>query len=252
MCTVTVLNTAEVLLITMNRDEAWHRAPEIPPRIYGGEPDTAWAGPRDSQAGGTWMGVNDEGRAACILNGYRPEDPLDPGDPSRPSRGTIVLELLMRGLEHGEVWRQHRFNPGPYASFHLLTARPSTAEQLTWTGRPPLERHPLRQGWTLLTSSSWKTEEVLAWRKGAFGEWLDDGEPHENGLPTYHLLERDGLEEWSPLMTRPWSGTRSITQVRISKGQDEAELRYWRRERDKPVDPHEPDGRILLPLRAGP
>lgn len=68
MCTVTVHRSANRLLVTMNRDEARDRAPEVPPAIH--HNDVNWLAPSDSARGGTWIGVNDRGVVACLLNGY--------------------------------------------------------------------------------------------------------------------------------------------------------------------------------------
>src|SRR5262245_28271442 len=70
MCTVTLRCGAGSLLLTMNRDERYDRAPEEAPRRIPGEPGRpAWLAPFDCDAGGPWVGVNERGVARCLLNG---------------------------------------------------------------------------------------------------------------------------------------------------------------------------------------
>lgn len=91
MCTVIILRRPDhdwPLLIAANRDEMAGR-PWDPPARHWPDRENVVAG-IDRLAGGTWMGVNDEGVAACILNR---RDSLGP-DPTLRSRGEIVLEAL--------------------------------------------------------------------------------------------------------------------------------------------------------------
>jgi hypothetical protein len=74
------------LVVGANREELYSR-PGTPPQVLPGPPP-AVAG-LDPQAGGTWLGVNEEGVLAAVTN--RPKD--DP--PARPrSRGLLVRDLL--------------------------------------------------------------------------------------------------------------------------------------------------------------
>lgn len=77
------------LLIASNRDE-FHARPTAPASAWPGEP-ALYAG-RDLQAGGTWMGVTDNGRYALLTN-YR-EGGRQIAD--APSRGHLT-EAFLRG-----------------------------------------------------------------------------------------------------------------------------------------------------------
>jgi uncharacterized protein with NRDE domain len=91
MCTVVILRRPEhrwPVLIGANRDEQVTR-PWRPPARHWADREDIVAG-LDELGGGTWMGMNDLGVVACILNR---RGTLGPQDGKR-SRGEIVLDAL--------------------------------------------------------------------------------------------------------------------------------------------------------------
>lgn len=75
------------LVIAANRDESLAR-PSSPPTLLNSTP---WIyGGQDLLAGGTWLGINEYGLMAAVLN-RRAQDPLDP---RRRSRGLLCLDAL--------------------------------------------------------------------------------------------------------------------------------------------------------------
>jgi len=98
MCTLIVLHrcfSQAPLVVAANRDEYLDRPAEKPSLRPSGS--RIVLAPRDLQAGGTWLGVNDAGLFAALTN--RPCETLDP---SLRSRGWLVLEALAHGSA-GEV-----------------------------------------------------------------------------------------------------------------------------------------------------
>src|SRR5260370_11994844 len=91
MCTVVILRRPEhawPVVIGANRDEMIDR-PAMPPGRHW--PDRMEVvGGLDLEAGGTWLGVNDWGVAAAILNRH---GSLGPAAGMR-SRGQLVLDAL--------------------------------------------------------------------------------------------------------------------------------------------------------------
>ena len=77
------------LTVAANRDEHYDR-PAAPPRVLNTKPKVL-AG-TDLRAGGTWLGVNEHGVLAAILN-RRSDESIDA--PTR-SRGLLCLDLLAR------------------------------------------------------------------------------------------------------------------------------------------------------------
>ncbi|MCC6547286.1 NRDE family protein [Candidatus Sumerlaeota bacterium] len=226
MCTVTYFKHGDDYLLTMNRDERDDRGREIPPRRFrlnDEQPESAW--PIDSDSGGTWIGANHHGVAACILNGY------DKSDDSRKhfkSRGTIIpLILRLKSLDRVERWLAKDFEAASFKSFSLIVVQRDAILCVHSDGMGTVtfeRRDPAPQLWT---SSSWKPREVIPWRATRFAAWFDEGATlNMAGIPTFHLLQQDGMAEWSPMMKRDKSATRSITQVATSPSR--VVLHYWR------------------------
>lgn len=228
MCTVTLHRAPNTLLVTMNRDEALVRGPETPPQHHSGG-GASWIAPHDSDRGGTWMGVNQFGVVACLLNAYRPDEDLRP-HPERPypSRGAIIPSILPLG-PFPEVERHLRetFDPSLYPSFTLYAAGLDHANSYEWYRDGGWNIQPVSNPWHMRTSSGWDTADVTAWRTNRFDAWLQSGSPMIYHAPTFHFLLEAGAEERSPLMRRAWSATRSVTQAEIDSTARKVTLRYW-------------------------
>lgn len=92
MCTVTYipLKTGKQFVLTANRDERSHRA-TIAPEIYTIN-DISVCFPKDTKAGGSWIGMNSNGRIAVLLNGaFKSHTKMFF---HTHSRGKVLLHLL--------------------------------------------------------------------------------------------------------------------------------------------------------------
>ena len=109
------------LLVAANRDEQYDR-PSAPPQVLGKEPKII-AG-RDLRAGGTWLGVNEHGVLAALLNRRVNSGTVSFSDAR--SRGLLCLDLLAHNsaAESETFFRGHRnfYNP-----FTALVADPKDA-----------------------------------------------------------------------------------------------------------------------------
>ena len=252
MCTVTLFRSAERLLVTMNRDERRTRAKEREPLPAGGRGSPRWIGPADGETGGTWFGANDRGMVGCLLNAYAPGDLELFGRNHVPSRGAIIPELLTRSPEEAGHWLEAAFDPRPYPSFTLLLATAETTHVYSWRLDSGVATTTLEDGWTMVTSSWWRSAEVVDWRRERFKSWCDEGAAEVNGVPSFNLLEVPDCREWSPMMTRSFSITRSLTQAELASGRSDLRIRYWRRDGECPIDPTHPSAvetiRLAEPL----
>lgn len=212
----------------MNRDEALSRLPENTPEVTRGSVST-WIAPSDGDRGGTWAGVNTHGVVACLLNAYLPGESLLPDTTGRfRSRGEIIPSILERGpLEQGLEWFENELVPVDYPSFTLILGDLERRIELSWLREGGVLSTPLEGRWNLWSSSGWDSREVIAWREKRFAQWRAEGELYTDTLPAFHLICEAGHEERSPLMRRSWSGTRSITQLRVDGEAGNVELRYW-------------------------
>jgi hypothetical protein len=119
MCTLVILRRPETrwpLLVAANRDELSTRPWKGPARHWPDRPDVV-AG-KDVTAGGSWLGVNDDGLFAAILN--RPGT-LGPTTGKR-SRGELVLEALDHAEAKVAAEALIELNPESYRPFNLVVA----------------------------------------------------------------------------------------------------------------------------------
>jgi hypothetical protein len=117
MCTVTVVPTATGLRIAFNRDERYDRPPALAPTAHQLLCCTALY-PVDPLCGGTWIGVNDRGIVAALLNRTLRPNPAGLGHLS--SRGLVVPAILDTELLDAALTTAANINVQDYAPFRLL------------------------------------------------------------------------------------------------------------------------------------
>ncbi|OHC73752.1 MAG: hypothetical protein A3B62_00445 [Rhodospirillales bacterium RIFCSPLOWO2_01_FULL_65_14] len=119
MCTVVILRRPGhdwPLLFAANRDEMVARPWQPPARHWPDRPRVV-AG-MDSLAGGTWLGLSDQGVIAGVLN--RPGS-LGPA-PGMRSRGELPLEALDHASAADAADALSHLEPGSYRTFNLAIA----------------------------------------------------------------------------------------------------------------------------------
>jgi hypothetical protein len=231
MCTVSFLPLDDGgYLLATNRDESPRRGPADPPRelTAGGRRMLA---PVDTDAGGTWVAVDEQGRTLCILNGDRP--PARPPAHDAPSRGLLVLESMEdprlaaveARLEQRLRGRTLRERP-----FKLLVAEPGGSgdparlARIDWDGSR-LETS-LLDGPAVAVSSTQLSEAVTAARTSAFADfqdsvapWRDDARALAAAQHRWHAghtaTAPDG-DAFSVCMHRPDARTVSCTLVAVT------------------------------------
>jgi hypothetical protein len=152
MCTVVFLRRPDhrwPLLLAANRDEMADRPWQTPGRHWPDRPEVT-AG-RDELAGGSWLGVNDTGVVAGILNR---KDSLGP-DPKLRSRGELVLEALDHADALAAAEALAELDPRSYRSFNLFVADNRDAwwvRSLGPAGPPRVELRPIPEGLSMMTA----------------------------------------------------------------------------------------------------
>lgn len=117
MCSIIILrrpDEAWPLIVGANRDEMTDRPWDPPGRHWDDRPDVI-AG-RDQLAGGSWLGRNDNGVFAAILNR---EGSLGPSTDKR-SRGELVLEALDHADAADAAEALSEIDGNAYRSFNLV------------------------------------------------------------------------------------------------------------------------------------
>ena len=119
MCTFIILrrpNQAWPVLIAANRDEMIDR-PWLPPDRHWPDRPEVVAG-QDVLAGGSWLGLNDHGVVAGILNRHGSLGPA----PGQRSRGELVLEALDHADAREAALALAALEPSAYRPFNLVLA----------------------------------------------------------------------------------------------------------------------------------
>lgn len=207
------------LVFAGNRDEL-HARPAGPLARWSEAPHVL-AG-RDRLAGGTWLGVSEQGRFAVVTNlrGY------DTPQPAAPSRGFLLRDQLLGEGVYADIGVDATadFNP-----FNLIRLRQGLAD--FWTNRPEqagtiltpglygLSNGPLDEPWpkverlkahlaTWLSADATRPETLL----GA----LQDGTVGDEGVPPAISSDAPLEPRVSPIFIRhPNYGTRCGTVVAI-------------------------------------
>jgi len=237
MCTATWLWDDEGYWLLFNRDERRSRGRAQPPTRF--ERDgLSYLAPRDGDAGGTWLAVNETGLCVALLNYY--DAPAEAKAPSISftSRGLLVSSLARMSrlveLERGlAALVMHRYRP-----FTLLALTPREAALFEWTGSS-LRRLPEPTP-RLLSSSGHDAPTAYRLRQ----EELATIEP--NSLPALRQFHRSHQPErgpFSPCMHRADASTVSFSVVRV--GRQRVSIEYA----DGPPCSTEPERAVELERR---
>ena len=141
------------VIVATTRDEMLDRPWQPPARHW---PDRAHviAG-RDELGGGTWLGLNDDGVVAGVLNR---RDSLGPADDKR-SRGELPLEALDHATAEDASIALSHLEPASYRTFNMVVA---DAEKAFWlkstgssgngSGNNPVTAHEIPTGVSMITA----------------------------------------------------------------------------------------------------
>ena len=149
MCTLVILRRPEhrwPLVIGANRDEMIGRAALPPARHWPDRPEVV-AG-KDLLAGGSWLGVNDWGVAAAVLNRH---GSLGPAEGQR-SRGELVLEALDHPDAVAAAEALSHLDPAAYRTFNLIVADNRDAFWLRHADGKNVDAWPIDEGLSLIDS----------------------------------------------------------------------------------------------------
>ena len=149
MCTLVILRRpghAWPLLFAANRDEMVDRPWQPPGRHWADRPEVI-AG-RDELAGGTWLGVNDDGVAAAVLNRIGSLGPTR----DKRSRGELVLEALDHADASAAAEALADLDGSAYRSFNLVIADNQDAYWVRSTGVARVDVAPVPTGLSMITS----------------------------------------------------------------------------------------------------
>jgi uncharacterized protein with NRDE domain len=151
MCTLVILRRPGAdwpVIIGANRDEMVGRKWRKPARHWSDRPEIV-AG-LDELAGGSWLGVNDHGLVAGILNRFGTLGPA----PGRRSRGELVLEALDHADAIAASEALADLDPAAYRSFNMIIADNRDAFWLRHAAEDEreIEVGPIKPGLSMIAS----------------------------------------------------------------------------------------------------
>jgi hypothetical protein len=212
MCTVSWLHRPDGYDVLCNRDERTSRRRAWMPRVWKTR-GVRYLAPVDPAGGGTWIGVNEHGLTACVLNAH-PRRFVIPRHPPT-SRGILVLDLLGRRSLFEAATDSVTRDLTRFAPFTLLLLQPDArAFVVAWDGR---HSFALPDAETLcpLASSSLDERAAVQHRKRV---WRQQRRTTVGGLEAFHRSHDHGPGPWSVCMHRAGAETVSFTHISVSPG----------------------------------
>ncbi len=214
MCTLSFLPENGGFHLLMNRDEQRSRPQALPPRLH--HCGSLKAVYPSEQGGGTWIGLNDAGLCAALINWYA--RPLLIERPAF-SRGLLIPTLLSASSSEGALLFLRSLPLGKLAPFRLFLfhVRETKATMVTSDGEI-VEQHELP--WERSHWFSSGHDEAEASRVRGETSVLASAEADASSLPWIRRLHRSHEPEegaYSFCMHREDACTVSLTEVSVGK-----------------------------------
>ncbi|MDA0347568.1 MAG: NRDE family protein [Verrucomicrobia bacterium] len=214
MCTVSWCIQDNGYTLFFNRDESRQRELAQPPK-EGESKETKFLSPKDPQGGGTWLLVNEHGISMGLLNYYDAEVFYKPTHPQ--SRGYLPLKFSNCSSLAEIEMALNKEDFSPYPPLHFLSIEASgKAMLLTWDGKETYSSY-LKASDLPISTSSFKTDEVIAARRSHFAKTVAEAEDQIGALETFHMSAQPEPSTHSALMTRPDARTISVCRIDVSE-----------------------------------
>jgi hypothetical protein len=227
VCTVTIVPLQDGFRLRCNRDERRDRAEALAP-VCREVQDRSIIYPEDPAGGGTWIGVNDTGLAAALLNrtpGTRMMARAAAAGRRPRSRGVIVPDLLRSATLAEALDCMAAMNPVEFDRFRLVVVQDTAAATISSDGttlsvsRADFDR-PI-----MLTSSSLGDAVVEGPRRQLFAELFGGSESSWlRAQRQFHHHQWTSRPEISVRMER--CDARTVSQTVVDVRSTAIELRY--------------------------
>jgi hypothetical protein len=206
-------------IITSNRDEAPDRE-TLMPEVYTHK-GTRLLFPKDTLAGGTWIGVSEHNRFISLMNGGFTAH--ERKAEYRMSRGIIVTDLLTADHLTETILSYNFIGIEPFTIIAVDWSVDLRIQELIWDGENThLSEKPLAP--SIWSSSLLYSEEMKRKREAWFSEFLFNHlSPSDIELLQFHKTAGEGNPETDLIMDRTFVKTKSITQVSVG---DTIEMYY--------------------------
>jgi uncharacterized protein with NRDE domain len=211
MCTVTYIPLGSRKFITSNRDEKTFRKKALPPQFYLHE-GVRLIYPKDGDAGGSWIAMNENGNIAVLLNGGFEKHVSKP--PYRKSRGLVFLDTIKDASPVNHFLDTDLSEIEP---FTIIILEENKLFECRWTGEDKsckeLDPYTLH----IWSSATLYNQEVRKKREQWFVEWLcKKPDPNQKDIMRFHQFGGDGNKDTDLVMKRGQIyHTVSITSIEI-------------------------------------
>lgn len=210
MCTLTWEIFSGGYELHFNRDESRARKKADLPELYI-RSGVSIIAPRDPEAGGTWISLNQAGVSLCLLNNYDAARHIK----AKTSRGILVSSLSV-AQDITEV--QNLFESldlTQYSAFDLFAFSPNQNPlQISWDGAISSKQQPTK---SFASSSGFDTREVIT---GRHEQYLKKG---SQPLADFHSSHSPSRSAYSVCMHRPDAKTQSYSRIRA----DQSQCDFW-------------------------
>lgn len=208
MCTVTFFPTDEGYILTSNRDEHISRKPSKEPTLKDGV-----LFPQDGEAGGTWVGANENGRVLCLLNGAFIKH--ERKETYRKSRGIIVLELFH--IETLNVFTDNYSlrNIEPFTIIWIESNPKVSINEIRWDGKNKHVKILESSNPHIWSSSTLYNKDISNLREEWFSDFLEDIENVDH-YELFQFHKNAGAEnvENNVRMKRP-DGVQTVSTTQV-------------------------------------
>jgi len=172
--------------------------------------------PRDPDAGGTWVGVNEAGLTLGLANLYPPEGVIDGVVAvGRVTRGRIIDDLLPAATSAEAGAMLGAMDLEVFAPFTLAILGPGEVPELhRWDGLT-MSRRTVREPGLLLTSSG-AGRQVEEIRRNEYARLAPGKPPRMDDIELLHRSHLDSLGADSFCMHREEAETASLTRIDVS------------------------------------
>lgn len=220
MCTVTYIPTQGKYFITSNRDEKNSRKKAIAPTVYEIN-QKKLIFPKDGDAGGTWIALNENGNAAVLLNGAFENHAPQPA--YRLSRGKILVDII---AEERPVRQFHQVDLFHIEPFTLILLEKENLYECRWDGSSKHYQQLKTHRPYIWSSVTLYAKDVIKKREQWFAAFLNNNpQPTQKDILEFHQFTGDGDEANDLLMERGnVYSTVSITSMLLTA--DRGSMKY--------------------------
>ncbi len=221
MCTVTFVPYNKGFFLTSSRDETAYR-PTLPPR-WREHKQSQLLYPQDTVALGSWIGVSDDNRLACLLNGAFSNHIKNPKG-YRKSRGAVLIESFQYEIKDF-LNGYDLYNVEPFTLL-LLEINPLKFYELVWDG---LNKHirPMDVNQSHLWSSSTLYDyEAKQRRKSWFNDWcVKNINPNSESIFNFHASPH-GTDVKNDILMKREDGLQTVSISQFVSQENDGVFRY--------------------------